>query len=50
VSAAPAILAAIGELEPPLTLQFNRRRLLVLPQGVSKAISVRAALSAAAPF
>ena len=43
---APQILAVIRELELPLLLLFNRSRLMVLPQGVSKGAGLRAALSA----
>jgi hydroxymethylpyrimidine pyrophosphatase-like HAD family hydrolase len=39
-TAAPDILAAIRELELPLVLLFNRGRLMVLPQGVSKSIGL----------
>jgi len=42
---APQILAVIRELELPLLLLFNRGRLMVLPQGVSKGIGLRAALA-----
>jgi hydroxymethylpyrimidine pyrophosphatase-like HAD family hydrolase len=45
-SFAPSILAVIRELEVPLVLLFNRSRLMVLPQSVSKATGLRAALSA----
>jgi hydroxymethylpyrimidine pyrophosphatase-like HAD family hydrolase len=43
---APRILAVIRELELPLVLLFNRSRLMVLPQAISKATGVRTALSA----
>ncbi len=43
---APRILSVVRELELPLLLLFNRGRLMVLPQGVSKGIGLRAALSA----
>jgi len=43
-SAAPQVLAAIRELELPLSLLFNRGRLMVLPQGISKGIGLREAL------
>ena len=43
---APQILAVIRDLELPLLLLFNRSRLMVLPQGVSKGAGLRAALSA----
>ena len=36
-AAAQSILAVIRELELPLVLIFNRRRLMVLPQSISKA-------------
>jgi hypothetical protein len=39
-------LAVIRELELPLVLLFNRSRLMVLPQAVSKATGLRAALTA----
>jgi hydroxymethylpyrimidine pyrophosphatase-like HAD family hydrolase len=45
-SAAPQILSVIRDLELPLLLLFNRSRLMVLPQGVSKGVGLRAALSA----
>lgn len=41
---APTILAAIRELELPLVIAFNRSRLMVLPQGVSKGLGLREAL------
>jgi hydroxymethylpyrimidine pyrophosphatase-like HAD family hydrolase len=44
-SYAPQVLAAIRQLELPLALLFNRDRLMVLPQGVSKGAGLRAALS-----
>jgi haloacid dehalogenase-like hydrolase/Helicase HerA, central domain len=43
---APRILAVIRELELPLVLLFNRSRLMVLPQAISKATGIRTALSA----
>jgi hydroxymethylpyrimidine pyrophosphatase-like HAD family hydrolase len=43
---APRILAVIRELELPLVLLFNRSRLMVLPQGLSKATGLRQALTA----
>ncbi len=43
---AQQILAVIREMELPLLLLFNRGRLMVLPQGVSKGVGLRAALSA----
>jgi len=42
---APEILDVIRELELPLLLLFNRGRLMVLPQGVSKGIGLRTALA-----
>ena len=45
-NAAPQILAVIRDMELPLLLLFNRSRLMVLPQGVSKGVGLRAALSA----
>ena len=45
-SLAPRILAVIRELELPLVLLFNRSRLMILPQGISKATGLRAALTA----
>ena len=40
------VLSVIRELELPLSILFNRGRLMVLPQGVSKGAGLRAALSA----
>jgi len=45
-SFAQPILAVIRELELPLVLLFNRSRLMVLSQSISKATGLRAALSA----
>lgn len=42
---APQILAVVRQLELPLLLLFNRGRLMVLPQGVSKGIGLRTALA-----
>ena len=42
---APRILAVIRELELPLVLLFNRGRLMVLPQAISKATGLRQALT-----
>jgi len=42
---AQQVLNTIRELELPLALLFNRGRLMVLPQGVSKGIGLREALS-----
>ena len=44
-SSAPQVLTAIRQLELPLSLLFNRDRLMVLPQGVSKGVGLRAALA-----
>src|SRR5215469_3138029 len=43
-SVASAILAAIRELQLPLVILFNRGRLMVLPQAVSKGTGLRNAL------
>ena len=43
---APRILAVIRELELPLVLLFNRGRLMVLPQAISKATGLHQALIA----
>jgi len=45
-SFAQSMLAVIRELELPLVLVFNRSRLMVLPQSISKATGLRAALDA----
>lgn len=42
---APRILALLQQLELPLVLQFNRGRVMVLPQAVSKATGLRQALA-----
>jgi len=42
---APQVLAVVRQLELPLLLLFNRGRLMVLPQGVSKGIGLRTALA-----
>jgi len=42
---APRLLEVIRALELPLVLLFNRSRVMVLPQGVSKATGLRAALT-----
>ena len=42
---APRILAIVRRLELPLVLAFNRGRLMVLPQTISKATGVRQALT-----
>ncbi len=44
--AAPVVLEVIRALELPLVLAFNRSRLMVLPQAVSKATGLREALTA----
>jgi len=41
---APQILEAIRKLQLPLVLVFNRNRVMVLPQGVTKASGLREAL------
>ncbi|MBI4455289.1 MAG: HAD family hydrolase [Acidobacteria bacterium] len=43
---ASRILPVIRELELPLTIMFNRERLMVLPQSISKATGLREALTA----
>ena len=43
-SVAPAILATIRELQLPLVILFNRGRLMVLPQAISKGTGLREAL------
>ncbi len=43
-SSAPRILNAVQKLEHPLMLAFNRSRLMLLPQGISKATGLREAL------
>jgi hypothetical protein len=45
-ASAQPILVAIRVLELPLVLLFNRSRLMVLPQSISKATGLRAALNA----
>ena len=45
-SSAPRVLAVIRELELPLVLLFNRSRLMVLPQAISKATGLREVLNA----
>ena len=44
-ASAPQILAVIRELELPLVLLFNRSRLMVLPQAISKGTGLREALN-----
>ena len=44
-AAAPQVLAVIRELELPLVQLFNRGRLMVLPQAVSKGAGLREALA-----
>lgn len=43
-SLAPAVLGLIRELELPLVIHFNRGRMMILPQAVSKATGLREAL------
>ena len=43
-SFAPAALEVLRSLEQPLTLAFNRGRLMILPQAVSKSTGLRQAL------
>ena len=43
---APQLLASIRELELPLVLLFNRSRVMVLPQAISKGNGLREALKA----
>ena len=45
-SAAPAVLDLIREMRLPLSLAFNAGRLMILPQGVSKATGLNVALRA----
>ena len=45
-ASAPQILAVIRELELPLVLLFNRSRLMILPQAISKGTGLREALNA----
>ncbi|HXZ44879.1 MAG TPA: HAD hydrolase family protein, partial [archaeon] len=45
-SSAPRVLDAIREGELPLVILFNRSRLMILPQAVSKGTGLREALSA----
>ena len=42
--AAPRMLDVIRELELPIVLVFNRSRVMAMPQGISKATGLRAAL------
>lgn len=42
----PVLLSVLRELELPLCLLFNRGRVMVLPQGISKATGLREALRA----
>jgi hydroxymethylpyrimidine pyrophosphatase-like HAD family hydrolase len=44
-SAAPAILTVIRNLQLPLVILFNRDRLMVLPQAISKGTGLRGALN-----
>lgn len=43
-SSAPRILRTVQKLELPLMLAFNRSRVMLLPQGISKATGLREAL------
>jgi hydroxymethylpyrimidine pyrophosphatase-like HAD family hydrolase len=43
---APAALDALRRLEQPLVMSFNRSRLMLLPQGISKSTGLRQALAA----
>ena len=43
-AAAPAILATIKELQLPLAILFNRGRVMVLPQAISKGTGLRSVL------
>lgn len=43
-SSAPRILGTVQKLQLPLVLVFNRSRVMLLPQGISKATGLRAAL------
>ena len=45
-SAAPRMLDVIRQLELPIVLVFNRSRVMAMPQGISKATGLRAALEA----
>jgi hydroxymethylpyrimidine pyrophosphatase-like HAD family hydrolase len=45
-ASAPQILGVIRELELPLVLLFNRSRLMILPQSISKGTGLRVALHA----
>jgi len=45
-ASAPRVLAVIRELELPLALLFNRDRLMVLPQAISKGTGLHKALTA----
>lgn len=45
-SVASSVVALIREMEVPLALAFNRSRLMILPEGVSKATGPREALAA----
>lgn len=44
-SAAPTILAAIRDMQVPLAILFNRSRLMVLPQAISKGTGLRDVLN-----
>jgi hydroxymethylpyrimidine pyrophosphatase-like HAD family hydrolase len=45
-SAAPVVLEIVRQMELPLVLAFNGGRLMILPQGISKATGLSAALRA----
>lgn len=45
-SVASSVVTLIREMEVPLTLAFNRSRLMILPEGISKATGLREALAA----
>jgi hydroxymethylpyrimidine pyrophosphatase-like HAD family hydrolase len=45
-SAAPIVLELVRKMELPLVLAFNAGRLMILPQGISKATGLSAALRA----
>ncbi len=44
-SEAPKVVALVQEMEAPLSLAFNRARLMILPEGVTKATGLREALA-----
>ena len=45
-SVASSVMALIRELEAPLSITFNRSRLMILPEGVTKATGLRESLAA----